>query len=119
MLEIALADHDIPFRLLHGAQEQQPTYLEYGVLPLTAWLLRLAEVYAPWIDEAALRIYVGRESAVRLAQRPSGMCLTEAAYDLGERVSMGSPRSCRMRLNCGCLPGSVDQVFWPRSCSNG
>ena len=28
MLEIALADHDIPFRLLYGAQEQQPTYLE-------------------------------------------------------------------------------------------
>ena len=61
MLEIASADHDIPFRLLHGAQEQQPTYLEYGVLPLSAWLLRLAEDYGLWIDEAALRIYVGSE----------------------------------------------------------
>ena len=38
---------------------------------MTAWLLRLAYVYAPWIDEAALSIYVGGEIAVRLAQRPS------------------------------------------------
>ena len=119
MLEIALADHDIPFRLLHGAQEQQPTYLEYSVLPVTAWLLRLADVYAPWIDEAALRIYVGGESAVRLAQRPSGMCLTEAAYDLGERVQRGvaaflqDDAELRM-LARQCGPGVLAEVAQQR-----
>jgi superfamily I DNA/RNA helicase len=119
MLEIALADHDIPFRLLHGAQKQQPTYLEYGVLPLSAWLLRLADVYAPWIDEAALRIYVGRESAGRLAQRPSGMCLTEAAYDLDERVQRGvaaflqDEAELRM-LARQCRPGVLAEVVQQR-----
>ena len=89
MVEIELARHQIPFRLLQGSREQQPTYLEYSVLPLTALLLRLAEVHAPWIDEAALRIYVGTEMASRLAQRPAAMCLTEAADALGDKVQRG------------------------------
>ncbi len=119
MLEIALAAHNIPFRLLHGAQEQQPTYLEYSVLPLAAWLLRLAEVSAPWIDEAALRIYVGSETATRLAQRPSGMCLTEAAYDLGERVQRGVfaylQDEAELRLLARqCGPGVLAEVVHQR-----
>jgi len=89
MLEIELIRHQIPFRLLQGSREQQPTYLEYSMLPLTALLLQLAEVHAPWIDEAALRIYVGSEVAHRLAQRPAGRCLTEAADSLGEKVQRG------------------------------
>jgi DNA helicase-2/ATP-dependent DNA helicase PcrA len=89
MVEIELARRQIPFRLLQGSREQQPTYLEYSVLPLTALLLQLANVNAPWIDEAALRIYVGTEMAHRLAQRPAGLCLTEAADALGEKVQRG------------------------------
>jgi len=89
MLEIELARHQIPFRLLQGSREQQPTYLEYSVLPVTGLLLQLAEVQAYWIDEAALRIYVGQDMARRLAQRPAGMCLTEAADALGEKVQRG------------------------------
>lgn len=86
LLEIELARQQIPFRLLQGSREQQPTYLEYSVLPLTALLLQLAEVQAPWIDEAALRIYVGTDMASRLAQRPAGMCLAEAAAALGDKI---------------------------------
>ena len=56
---------------------------------MTALLLQLADVQAPWIDEAALRIYVGSEMAHRLAQRPAGVCLTEAADGLGEKVQRG------------------------------
>ena len=89
MLEIELTRHQIPFRLLQGSREQQPTYLEYSVLPVTALLLQLAEVRAPWIDEAALRAYVGNEVASRLLRRPAGTCLTEAADALGERVRRG------------------------------
>jgi DNA helicase II / ATP-dependent DNA helicase PcrA len=89
MLEIELTRQQIPFRLLQGSREQQPTYLEYSVLPLTALLLQLADVHEQWIDEAALRIYVGTEMASRLAQRPAGTCLTEAADVLGERVQRG------------------------------
>ena len=115
MLEIALTAHNLPFRLLHGAQELQPTYLEYSVLPLTAWLLRLAEVSAPWIEEAALRIYVGSDMATRVVQRPNGMCLTEAAYDLGERVQRGvaaflqDEAELRM-LACQCGPDVLAEV---------
>ena len=89
MLEIELTRHEIPFRLLQGSREQHPTYLEYSVLPLTALLLQLAGVRAHWIDEAALRIYVGTERASRLAQRTTGSCLTEAAADVDERVQRG------------------------------
>jgi DNA helicase-2/ATP-dependent DNA helicase PcrA len=119
MLEIALADHNIPFRVLHGAQEQQPTYLEYSVLPLTAMLLRVADVHASWIEEAALRIYVGSERAARLAQRPSGMCLTEAAYDLGDRVQravaafLQDEAEFRM-LARQCGPGVLAEVVHKR-----
>lgn len=115
MLEIALARHEIPFRLLHGAQDQQPTYLEYSVLPLTTLLLRLADVQALWIEEAALRIYVGSEMAARLTQRPIGMCLTEAAYDLGDRVQRGVAALLRdeaelRELARQCTPGVLANV---------
>jgi len=89
MLEIELAHREVPFRLLQGAREQQPTYLEYSVRPLTALLLHIADVQAHWIEEAALRIYVGSQMAARVAQRPAGVCLTEAACDLGERIQRG------------------------------
>jgi DNA helicase-2/ATP-dependent DNA helicase PcrA len=89
MLEIELARSAVPFRLLQGSREQQPTYLEYGVLPLTALLLRVADVHAPWIEEAALRVYVGSQTAAQLAGRAAGMSLTEAARPLGERVHRG------------------------------
>jgi hypothetical protein len=56
---------------------------------LTALLLQLAEIRAPWIDEAALHAYVGTEVASRLLRRPAGTCLTEAADALGESVRRG------------------------------
>lgn len=89
MLEIELAQASIPFRLLQGSREQQPTYLEYGVLPLTALLLQVADVTAPGIEEAALRVYVGSQTAAHLAERTPGAALTEAAWPLGERVQRG------------------------------
>jgi DNA helicase-2/ATP-dependent DNA helicase PcrA len=115
MVEIELTRHHIPFRLLQGSREQQPTYLEYSVLPLTALLLQLAEVHAPWIDEAALRMYVGTEMAHRLAQRSAGRCLTEAANALGEKVQRGVAAYRQDVAELQCLarhssPGAVADV---------
>ena len=84
VLEIELAQRQIPFFLLQASREWHPTYLEWAVQPLTACLLVAAGSDEPDWWEAVLRPSVGGAHAQHLARAADRRA---AATALGERIA--------------------------------